>query len=121
MGIIMEHEGGCVYGVQCEGVGCDYRRLEGYFVPLVDDTGYLSEIAHGAGTGMCCASRIVEAAAVAIDGWLREYGFEVDRERLGQSTEAWVWVKVKPDAEEWMIAHGLPAGAGGVLVWWNCD
>ena len=65
---------------------------------------------------------IDENRASEIDALLHRYGFgkgiTVDRSRLQESEEAWVYVNVEP------LEYGLYEGFGsckGVLVWSNSD
>jgi hypothetical protein len=122
---------GVIYQNQTCGVACAQRCEEGYLVPLADcflvenapiDT-YQCPIEEGLRRMFWGPVQgIDEETASDIDhllqssGWTR--GLTVDRERMHESEEAWVYVKVAPSELAEYLGFGV---CNGVLVWHNSD
>ncbi len=137
-GVIIEHPTGVIYSNQAGGTACLHPEIEGAFVPFGNEVfaghrfvspenqllAYFEGPKHG-GTG--ATNGLDEADADFIDGVLKKVGvrqwIEVDRNRLKESCEAWVFVIVLDDeAPSVSICSGFgPYRKKGVLTWSNSD
>ena len=139
-GVIIQYQSGVVYSNQAGGFCCLHPKLEGVFVPFCNDAclddltlispdpelrGYFEGPKHR-GTG--ATSGLDSPDADFIDSVLRKFGanryFAVDRNRLCDSMEAWVFVTVSPGDPR----DPAPLFGGfesyprlGVLTWSNSD
>lgn len=131
VGVIIIFNSGVVYHNQTAGVTCNQRYQEGVLV-LPTDPELVMDAPIG-GIYQCPIDRalrhmdweilnIDDQRADAIDALLKGYGFTkgiaVDRTRLSESEEAWVYVTVEP------LDGVMYSGFGpsrGVLVWENSD
>lgn len=117
---------GVAYWNQTNGVGCGQRAEEGVLVPLVEPT-----ITEKSGLLECPLFRALfdldwkpmsEEQAKKIDTILDQFywvgGITVDRSRLAESEEAWVYVNVDP--MQFRRATRLNS-TKAVLVWLNSD
>lgn len=130
-GLIILGKSGVIYHNQTGGNNCMQRCEEGYLVPLADC--YLVEESP-VETYQCPIERslrkmdwwpgrgIDEERASQIDDLLRSSGYtkglSVDRQRMHESEEAWVYVNVQP-AE--LAEYSGFGSCKGVLVWMNSD
>lgn len=122
LGLIIACKSGVTYTNQVGGYACHHPEIEGVFAPL---PGSINEKLEAFFTGPKwngrCYDEIDEETANFIDALLREVDLAsslcVDRERLGESCEAWIWVKISMNSLLWL---GLNEGAG-VLTWENSD
>lgn len=55
-----------------------------------------------------------------LDGW-RQGLIRVDRTRLGESLEAWVWVNLMNEDENSVFLGFGPYPRAGILTWFNSD
>lgn len=144
-GLIIACRSGVIYSTQTAGTACFHPELEGVFVPLGNDLDVESEKLLGPQAsledyfggprhlGSGAYKGLDEEDAEFIDGVLRAWsldGFiEVDRQRLKDSHEAWVLVRIKTDesaghkhAKLISVAQGFePYPRTGVLTWTNGD
>ncbi len=139
-GVIIEHPTGVAYSNQAGGTACLHPSIEGAFVPFrnyvqFDDLRFwspdndLREYFEGPkhrGTG--ATSGLDEDDADFIDNVLTQahvdHWLQVDRGRLKESCEAWVFVTVSRDYGD--ADTGISSGFGpypklGVLTWGNSD
>jgi len=130
IGVIILFESGVRYSNQVGGYGCLHPEVEGVFVPLVDETVDQERDLKAHFTGPkwqgWCNDGIDAETADFIDAVLERSPYtekiKVDRDRLVDSYEAWVYVKL-PSTEgdsEYTVIHGF-AGRSGVLTWENSD
>lgn len=125
VGLIIAHPSGVEYTNQVGGYACLHPKLEGVLVPLITALPAPEELyAHFTGPkwkGHCYEGIDAETADF-IDGLLCKYGWDgpilVDRERMAESYEAWIRVKVGLNGSHW---HGDFQGGAGVLTWENSD
>ena len=131
-GVIILRETGVVYQNQTCGHSCAQRCAEGILVPLTaaclitETPTELYQCPIEAGLKQIdwyrCYSRLDTTCADEIDELLQSTGFtkgiSVDRTRLRESEEAWVYVKLKP--MEYANYEGF-GECDGVLVWANSD
>ena len=139
LAVIIEWPSGLVYSNQTGGHSCLHPELQGALIPLRNDVehpsgkllspetdlfAYFQGPPHD-GTGATLG--LSEADADFIDSVLRKWKLthvRVDRARLSESHEAWVWVLVheEPPNPARPLFHGFgPYPLRGVLVWTNTD
>lgn len=127
-GVILACPTGVVYQNQVGGHACLQRQLEGAYAPLDGELTSLEDtlVRHFAAPR---ASRALQAQdADLIDAALdRAHPIgrqvRVDRARLGDSCEAWVWVEVRaPTAgDRFPLLQFAGERLSGVLTWANSD
>ena len=124
VGLLIPWPSGVVYQGQVGGHYCLPFREEGIFVPMETEglAEHLYDYFTGAKWGGWCGDGIDEEAADFVDQLLaqrlpHEEGFiKVDRSRLREATEAWIYVDVQKDAN---LAGLTPCKA--ILTWENSD
>jgi len=136
LGLIVQHSSGIVYTTQMGGNLCRQARMEGVFIGVgnsSDENGRLNSPENdlykyftGPPYGGCGAlGGLTEEDAAFIDSVLRKYhvpfSIEVDRARLCDSDEAWVYVKVNGDGDFGLFTGLGPYPKCGVLTWSNSD
>jgi len=127
MGLIIPWKTGVVYINQVGGHVCQQRKMEGFFLPLenesLDYNDKLNEYFTGSQWGGWCDKGINEQTADYIDELLAAKGFyswlKVERRKLKQSCEAWVYVKIIHNAVIELFLNFQPKEA--VLTWENSD
>lgn len=126
LGLIVEAPGGQIYSNQAGGYACHHPELEGAYVALGPTPECFEN--HFAGEtskwkGHCYdgideeTARFLDAA-LASDALGRIGCVTIDRARLRESEEAWVWVRIAENSHPLLRAYG---GRKGVLVWENSD
>ncbi len=124
LGLILLHPSGVLFTNQVAGFVCMHPEVEGVFVPLPERVGR-PEVhalrAHFRGNW----HTLTEEDAKVVDGIFRssQLGFlRVDRARLADSYEAWVYVVVDhPQQDRAMdLFHGFTTRAG-IVTWMNSD
>lgn len=127
--MIVLETSGVVYENQVKGNCCMPETAEGILAPLspdypVDARGRpaVDTLEERLGRVLLGLARLDAQAADAVDAILSEYretaGIRVDRQRLGDSGEAWVHVEVAPN--EWLPLQGF-GHCRAVLTWNNSD
>jgi hypothetical protein len=118
--ILMPWPSGIVFSVQACGMLCTHPRLEGICIPLEEGDCLAPKLGH-LHPG-CSRDLITEAQADELDAAFRmcHVPIEVSREHLAASYEAWLYVRVLPDAPDWHALHAF-AGREAFLSWQNCD
>jgi hypothetical protein len=133
--IIVAAPTGVVYEHQAGGTRSAHPRVEGFLVPLADETGaqsvalarHFSEAPY-LGTGFAeieVDGRRGRGVTVSTADWLEQSVLprwaRVDRARLHESGEAWVRLKVRNDPNQVSPGITLDTPRDGVLVWLNSD
>lgn len=130
-GIVLERPTGVVYQNQVAGHACMQEELEGVYAPLDGDVDSLEAtlLKHFTGPYHGGWSRplreedadFIDAALDRADPVGRQV--RVDRARLGESCEAWVWVEVRvPDTEnQFPVVQFEGQSLKGALTWSNSD
>jgi hypothetical protein len=121
LGLILIRETGVIVVNQTNGVACQQSEAEGIYVPLQTDAQEIEEFFAG-------YERLDNAAADFLDEYFRRDGhgnlrfLSVDRARLNESLEAWVYVNVaQPDGDPRLnLIQGF-GKTGGILTWSNSD
>jgi Family of unknown function (DUF6210) len=131
--LIVEHPSGVRYSNQVGGFTCDRPELEGVLAPVEVSEEVKERIQ---GLPYPGTLGITSEIADAIDALLAapcSYHLRVDRERLGESQEAWVFVIIASTercTREWPPPetdpttghlYGFGPAARGVLTWINSD
>ncbi|WP_045234519.1 DUF6210 family protein [Deinococcus pimensis] len=124
--LIVRMPSGVHYTNQTGGTSCHHPEAEGVLVPLEDENSWfqkqLEAIFEPAGATVG-RSGLTTATADALDELLRgqqEISIRVDRARLLESEEAWVYVHVHPRESELPIMQGFGVREA-VLTWLNSD
>ncbi len=124
---IVGHPTGVEYGLQCGGLGCLYNRQEGFLLPLEDSASLVQWLDYHFAGGKYvghCYSGIDQDDADYIETQLRSSGIEwlvVDRERLENSVEAWIYMKLAPDYPCVPFCYHSDPATNIVLIWENSD
>lgn len=127
VGIIVACPSGVMYSNQAGGYACRHPELEGAFLPLTADMADGRAVLdqhffYGKWKGHCYRG-IDEETAQFLDDFLASSqvsrGITVDRHRLAESMEAWVYVRLARHAAEEALS-GFDQAAG-VLTWKNSD
>jgi len=141
LGLIIEYPSGIAYSNQTGGTSCSHPKVEGLLVPLRNDTEYetrrllspeneLYDYFKGpkyCGTGAIGGLDVEDVSF--IESVLEKYRLSscisIDRSRLADSHEAWVYVNVEREErseDHLKIFAGLgPYPRSGVLTWTNTD
>lgn len=128
--LVVEHETGVVYQNQVGGTACWQAEMQGALAPLDLSPEGMSQIQNY--PYLSARAGISADAADAIDAVLASQVstrfLKVDRSRIAESFEAWIYVRV--DSKEAGISEGLTEVCGsiygfgsgrGVLTWPNSD
>lgn len=130
IGLILLWPSGVFYSNQTGGYACLQPRIEGIFVPLHDELVDQEQMLYDYFTGPkwrgACINGIDEETASHIDHVLNlsfhTSFLRMDRERLNESHEAWVYVDVLNVAEH--VDSRPVVGFStrkGILTWSNSD
>lgn len=137
-GIVICCESGILIANQTGGTSCLQPEAEGIYVPLRNDyglieptleaelTAYFTGPKHG---GAGATSGLDIADADFIDAQLVRVRLaseaRVDRSRLSESHEAWIYLTISGDETEdedlALFAHFTPYPRSGILTWPNSD
>lgn len=127
--LIVEASTGVVYSNQVYGTSALHPELEGWLMPLPDQTrrlpGLLDDHFQAEPYSLTGADRtrgtgITEATADWLDEVVLPNCARVDRERLDDSREAWVYLRVASESEDFPL-WVLDRPRRGVLTWPNSD
>ncbi|NOK09641.1 DUF6210 family protein [Corallococcus exercitus] len=131
LGLILLWPTGILYSNQTGGSMCLQPQAEGAFLPLVDELVAQEDLLRQHFTGPkwrgACGNGIDEETAQEIDRILglssvtRELGLRVDRARLEESHEAWVYVEVPAQPENRLASLERIPASQGILTWANSD
>lgn len=128
--MILIVESGIYFSNQTGGYGCLHPAEEGIYIPLYDekvDQEYeLSQHFTGSKWQSWCNEAIDEETADFIDTVLEKSSntrmLKVDRSRLNDSHEAWVYVTLDPQTHDADSEIFSEVGVNeGVLTWENSD
>ncbi|MCW1926251.1 DUF6210 family protein [Luteolibacter arcticus] len=125
-GLIVPRPTGIVYTNQTDGTGCDHPELEGAFVPISNDYDHPSY----EDSLECALCRIFpegwgspsadtcDAVDRLLSGYRATTGIRVDRSRMEDSREAWLWVTITEHPDHDFLGFGE---CSAVLTWPNSD
>lgn len=121
LGLIVLFPSGVIYTNQVGGYACLHPEAEGIFVPLSVRHKKISFALQQHFKGDW--SHLKESDADVVDKLLRSDNFDfigVDRTKLEESFEAWVYVDIAETSEMLPILNGF-GRTKGVLTWENSD
>ncbi|WP_368738034.1 DUF6210 family protein [Myxococcus sp. AM009] len=131
LGLILLWPTGVLYSNQTGGNSCLHPQAEGAYLPLVDELVDLEGLLHQFFVGPQwmgrCDRGLDEETAREIERILglsyttRELGLRVDRARLEDSHEAWVYVEVPAQPGGDLALLGPIPTSRGILTWANSD
>lgn len=126
IGMIIPHPSGVIYQQQTGGYSCIQDRVEGVFVPLFDIHGQTAELERfftGHKWRGACDHGIDLETADFVDGILGKVpgysGIKVDRRRIADSHESWVYVTCESPETTGVLEGFEPRSA--ILTWPNSD
>lgn len=123
-GLIVLCRSGVLYTTQTAGTLCGHPMAEGVFVPL---PGVFGENAFDMLADCGAYDGCSEEEADAVDAILAARGqgkwLKVDRSRLNESAEAWVYVEIASAESDYVpVLSGFgPYPMHGILTWENSD
>ncbi|MFP2957696.1 DUF6210 family protein [Myxococcus sp. 1LA] len=131
LGLILLWPTGILYSNQTGGLSCLQPQAEGAFIPLVDELVAQAELLRQHFTGPkwqgACSRGIDEETALEIERILglshvtRELGVRVNRARLEESHDAWVFVDLPAQPERALATVARIPSSQGILTWANSD
>ena len=101
------------YTNQTGGYACNHQKIVGRGYPIPIEESILTDHFTGEKYGGWCCDGIDEETANWMDSILHKFSISVDRMKLKESQEAWVYIKSK--------LPGLNYELTGVLTWTNSD
>ena len=107
LGLILLRPSGVRYSNQVGGTACFHFEEEGYYVPVAEKAQALAQLF----TSGACGEGLVASEADKIDEvlvTLRLQFLKVDRSRLKNSCEAWVYVDVSSMASQGHASSHMP-------------
>lgn len=134
IGVIISEKTGIVYHSQTGGYACHNHGLEGALIPLFPKGEFYDKLSkklddyffgnNGPYRGHCYiyeGKGINEQDADWLDLLFKEFEvpFKVNRDKLNESEEAWIWIEIFGDMGN-LFAEGIN-GKEGVFVWDNSD
>jgi hypothetical protein len=140
-GAIISYPSGVIYSNQTGGTCCLHPEIEGVFIPLANDCNDIGELRgpsellfnyfdrpkyNGSGAARGPKPGLDEEDALAIEKILSQYNltylFQIDRNRLHDSHEAWVWCNIVAEDLKFGVFHNfMPYPRPAVLTWQNSD
>jgi len=139
MGLIIEYPSGVICSNQTGGTACLHPEVEGVFVPLRNDTleethslispenelyEYFVGPKHkGAGATSGLDSEDADKIQTVLAKHCLSPPIDIDRQRLKESHEAWVYVTISGDEDQAApVFSGFePYPRKGILTWSNSD
>ncbi|CAN5720749.1 hypothetical protein BH11VER1_BH11VER1_20970 [soil metagenome] len=125
-GLIVPRDTGVIYTNQTDGTACDHPTLEGAFIPLSND--YNHERFEDSLESKLCALYPEGWGAPSIEtcdlidqllaGFHASAGIRVDRDRMSESREAWMWVILDENEKHDFEGFGR---SSAILTWPNSD
>ncbi len=120
VGVIVHFPSGVIYSNQAGGHSCLQPEIEGVYVPIINDVvdqeGMLNAYFTGHKWNGACSNGIDTADADFIDGVLNKSVFtsfiKVDRTKLAQSYEAWIFVKLSDQPDSPVTTYDSSTGEG---------
>ena len=132
--LVIPHSTGIVYSNQAGGHACLQPQTEGFLVPIANDVGLATthefrspenELFHYFTELHSCGAPLTEADAQRIESIMHQLpqwdNLSVDRDRLDESVEAWVFVTVAESKQKPILVDGLDYPVRAILTWTNSD
>lgn len=132
--LVIPHTTGIIYSNQAGGLACLQPDVEGFLAPIANDVGLApahdfrspeNELFRYFKKLHSCGAPLTEMDAIKIESVMHELplwgGLSVDRERLAESIEAWVFVRIVDIGHKPIPVDGLPYPVDAILTWTNSD
>lgn len=122
--LILLSDRGVLYHNQAGGTACMQPKEKGFLIPITNDppldNAYKGSLAYK--LGMVCQDiyideRIAQQIDAILDAEVHNHKIEVDRSRLNESMESWVYVTLTSEPED--IKGFVETNA--ILTWPNSD
>lgn len=126
---IVAHDTGISYSHQCGGLACIQNTLQGFLVPCFSQSLTISDqlqyhFFEGPKYKGRCYDGLDEDDALVLDRLLTSAGLDVlsvDRKRLQESIEAWVYLKVDSEIPCFPYCYNSSPTSSVVMIWENSD
>lgn len=126
--LIVGHPTGVRYEHQCGGLACRHNTLEGFLVPLEESAQMAEALSayfyDGPKYQGHCYDGFDEDDARFVDALIAAGGSawaRVDRQRLADCCEAWVFLKIEAGYICVPYCYGSDPGTTVVMIWENSD
>ena len=132
--LIIPHPTGIVYSNQAGGHACQQPQLEGFLVPIANDVGLApkldfrspeNELFQHFSNANSCGEPLNEVDAQRIESIMHQLplwgGLTVNRDRLNDSVESWVFVTIAATEHRPILVGGITYPVSAVLTWSNSD
>jgi hypothetical protein len=132
--LVIPHATGIIYTNQVGGHACFHPQAEGFLVPIANDVGLAPENRFLSPENdlflyftkqHSCGESLTENDALKIEGIMHQLplwgGLTVDRKRLADSVEAWVFVRIADSENKPIPVDGLTYPLDAILTWTNTD
>jgi len=126
VGLIIMCPSGVMFTNQTGGYACDHPQEEGVYMPLDFNTDKLEKYFFGGQYDGDCDHGIDQLDAGFLDDYLSKAGnihelkLKVDRTRLQDCQEAWIYLDIENTGTEGDIVAGFNK-CKGILTWENSD
>lgn len=132
--LVVPHPTGVVYSNQAGGHACLQPNIEGFLVPIANEVGLApshsfrspeNDLFKYFATLHSCGAPISETDALEIEAIMHQLplwgGLRVDRDRLKDSAEAWVFVTIEESEHRPILVDGIDYPIHAILTWTNSD
>ncbi len=132
--LVVPHPSGIVYSNQAGGQACLQPQVEGFLVPIANDVGlaplygfrspendllrYFKKLQWCGAPLTVRDAEEIEAIMHSLPLWA---GLRVDRDRLSESIEAWVFVTITDCGTNPILVDGIAYPVRAILTWTNSD
>ena len=132
--LVIPHSTGIIYANQAGGHACLQPQAEGFLVPIANDVGLApkhefrspeNELYRYFEKLNSCGAPLTDNDAAKIEAIIHQLplwrGLSVDRRRINESVEAWVYVNIAATEERPVPVDGLSYPFDAILTWTNTD
>ena len=132
--LVVPHPTGITYSNQAGGHACLQPEAEGFVVPIANDVGLApnhkfispeNELFRYFSKLHSCGEPLTEKDAQAIELIFQEFplwsGLKVDRNRLCESVESWVYVTISANGHKPLPIEDVSYPLGAILTWTNSE
>ncbi len=132
--LVIPHATGIIYSNQAGGHACLQPKAEGFLVPIANDVGLApthdfrspeNDLFKYFTNLHSCGAPLTETDAQKIESIMHKLpmwdGLSVDRDRLDDSVEAWVFVTIAETEQKPILVNGLSYPLSAILTWTNSD
>jgi len=131
--LVIPHPTGIIYSNQAAGTACLQPELEGFLVPIANEVGlapahdlrspenalfeyFMRHNSYGGPLTDGDIEKIESVMNAHLGG-----GLTVDRDRIKESFESWVFVAIAETKQSSILVDGIPYPVDAVLTWSNSD